>query len=183
VIDNDNLAAFGAAAQVTVVTPGTEPAAAGEEPAASAGAAAPGASETPPRGPAGPRDEVDWRGRVRDIRTRWADAASEVERLERQADQLRWDFYAEDDPYYRDERIKPEWDRVLDDLRRARQDVRAYREELAEAVEEGRGVGALPGWLREGVELEPEEPESPVRRDPGEHDVEEPRPYGEEDRP
>lgn len=181
VIDNDNLAAFGAQGQVTVVTPGTE--SKPEESATAADAGAPGERATPPRGPAGPRDEAYWRGHVLDIRTRWADAAREVERLEGQADQLRWDFYAEDDPYYRDERIKPEWDRVLDELRRARQDVRAYREELAEAIEQGRRAGALPGWLREGVELEPEEPESPVRREPGEADVEEPTPYGRITRP
>lgn len=184
VINNDNLAAFGAGGQVTLVTPGPTAA-----PPAAGAAAAPGAAPAdtaadaaaadPERGPAGPRDELYWRDRTRGVRTRWADAAREVERLEDQAAQLRWDFYAEDDPWYRDERIKPEWDRVLDELRRARQDVRAYREELAEVLEEGRRAGALPGWLRDGIELEPEEPDSPVRREPGEEGIEEPTIFGE----
>jgi hypothetical protein len=180
VINNDNLAAFAADGQLTVVTPGTAaPAESTQEPA-TAGTAA---GESPSRGPAGPRDEVYWRDRTRDVRTRWADASEEVERLELQAAQLRWDFYAEDDPYYRDERIKPEWDRVLDELRRARQDIRAYSEELAEVLTEGRRAGALPGWLREGIEFEPEEPDSPIRRSPAEGDVSEPTVYGERNRP
>lgn len=177
VIDNDNLAAFAAGGQVTVMAPGTAAPPAGESATGAEAGAAPAE--------AGPRDEAYWRDRARDLRTRWADAAREVERLEDRAAQLRWDFYAEDDPYYRDERIKPEWDRALDELRRARQDVRAYREDLAELIEEGHQAGALPGWLREGVELEPEEGEEPsrARRTPGEAEVEEPTVYGAEERP
>lgn len=181
VITNDNLAAFAAAGQVTLVP--AEPGAAGEptaadaetagaegaiEPPAAASPSEPGARpvvETPPRGPAGPRDEAYWRERARGTRGRWAAAAEEVEKLEKEADELRWAFYAEDDGYYRDERIKPQWDRVLDELRRARQDVRAFRREVDELMEEGRRAGALPGWLREGIELEPEERE-PVEREP-----------------
>ncbi len=179
VINNDNLAAFGAGGQVTLVTPGPTAAPAAAAPGATPADAAADDAADPERGPAGPRDEAYWRDRARGVRTRWADAAREVERLEDQAAQLRWDFYAEDDPWYRDERIKPEWDRVLDELRSARQDVRAYREELAEVIEEGRRAGALPGWLRDGIELEPEEPDSPVRREPGEEDIEEPTIFGE----
>lgn len=183
VIDNDNLASFGAGGQVTVMAPGTGAPPVGEEEAA--GDASVGAESAAAPGEGGPRDEAYWRGRARDLRTRWADAAREIERLEDRTAQLRWDFYAEDDPYYRDERIKPEWDRALDELRRARQDARAYRDDLAELIEEGRRAGALPGWLREGVELEPEEIDEPSRRrrPPGEAEVEEPTVYGQEERP
>lgn len=160
VITNDNLADYAAEGQVTVATvpDAAEETAATPGEDAAKGTSATSAAETSlaeePLG--GPRDEEYWRGRAREIRTRWAAAAEEVETLEAQAAQLRWDFYAADDPYYRDQRIKPQWDRVLDELRRARQDIRAYRRELDDLLDEGREQGALPGWLREGVELEPE---------------------------
>ena len=35
-------------------------------------------------------------------------------------------------------------------------EVEARQEELAQFLEEGREAGALPGWLREGIDLEPE---------------------------
>ncbi len=41
--------------------------------------------------------------------------------------------------------------------RAARAEVETAEKELAEFLEEGRVAGAFPGWLREGVELEPEE--------------------------
>jgi hypothetical protein len=122
----------------------------GGEAAATAGAAA-GEAATD-----GPRDEAYWRGRAKDVRVRWRQAVDEIGTLEKKAADLRWQFYAEDDPAVRDQQIKPEWDRVLDDLRRARQDARAFEGELADLMEEGRRDGALPGWLGEGVELEPE---------------------------
>lgn len=165
VITNDNLADYAAQGQVTVAT---VPDVSGEsapapDPAAAAAAPAPG--DDPRLG--GPRDEEYWRHRAREVRTRWSAAADEVVTLEEEAGELRWAFYAADDPYYRDQRIKPQWDRVLDELRRARQDVRAYRRELDDLLDEGREQGALPGWLREGVELEPDLPaeEEPERRD------------------
>ncbi len=73
--------------------------------------------------PATSADEAYWSDRARGSRQRWRQSADEVDRrLEKESGGLRWKFYAEDDPYVRDQQIKPEWDRVLDDLRRARQD-------------------------------------------------------------
>ncbi len=80
---------------------------------------------------------------------------------------LRRRFYAEDDPYVRDTRVKPEWDRVLDRLDEARDEVEAAKKELADFWRrQAAGTGALPGWLREGAELEPEgrEEEDGARR-------------------
>lgn len=101
------------------------------------------------------RDEQYWRGRALDIRTRWKKAAEEVKELEQSAAGWRRRFYAENDPYARDSQIKPEWDRVLDRLGKARAEVDAAKKELEDFQEEGRRAGALPGWLREGSELEP----------------------------
>jgi len=208
VITNENLAEYAARGQVTLVPdpagdPGAAPA--GSDPASGAAAAGPAAAGGAPTGgpgdpggasaagdpadddftdaPAGPRDEAYWRDRARELRARWAAAAEEIERLETETADLRWAFYAEDDPYYRDERIKPAWDRALDDLRRARQDERAFRQQVTELMEEGRRAGALPGWLREGVELEPEEAaetDSAVGREPRTSEPIEPPAAGEE---
>lgn len=114
--------------------------------------------------------EQYWRERGLEIRTRWHRAAEEIKELERSAADWRRRFYAEDDPYFRDGQIKPEWDRVLDRLRETRIKSEEAREDLAKYLEEGRRAGALPGWLREGLELEPvvekKEPAAPEPIEP-----------------
>jgi hypothetical protein len=110
-------------------------------------AAAPTAAE--------PHGEQYWRDRVLDVRTRLRDAADTIDDLEDRIATLRRRFYAEDDPYVRDGEIKPAWDRALDRLSREHRAVDRLQTELADTLEEGRRDGALPGWLREGIELEP----------------------------
>jgi hypothetical protein len=110
------------------------------------------------------RDEQYWRGRGLDIRLRWRQAAEDVQELEQRSAELRQRFYGENDPLVRDNRIKPEWDRVLDRLRQARLEVDATRKELAQFLDEGRTAGAQPGWLREGEDQEP--PEEPQKKEP-----------------
>ncbi|MEP7012052.1 MAG: hypothetical protein ABJC13_17140 [Acidobacteriota bacterium] len=105
--------------------------------------------------------EQYWRGRARAIRQRWRDAVDEGVDLERQAAEYRRKFYAEADPFRRDGEIKPSWDRTLDRLRLAKERADAAKKELGEFLEEGRRAAALPGWLREGAELEPEPPAPP----------------------
>jgi len=118
------------------------------------------------------RDEQYWRSRALEVRLRWRKAADDVKELEQSAAGWRRRFYAENDPYVRSGQVKPEWDRVLDRLEEARAEVNAARTELAELLEEGRTAGALPGWLREGVDEEPkEEPEADPMK---EHKVIEP---------
>jgi hypothetical protein len=112
-------------------------------------------------------EEAYWRGRMRDLRTAWRRAAEAVPVLEREAEQLRVRFYAEDDPYVRDGRIKPAWDLTLENLRRTREEAARLEGEVAVALEEGRFRGALPGWLREAEDLEPAAP-PPARRLVGE---------------
>ena len=86
---------------------------------------------------------------------RWRDSVDRVEELEGEVAELRRRFYMEDDPFYRDSQIKPAWDRSLDQLTIAKDEVVAAKEDLDELLEEGRRQGALPGWLREGIEFEP----------------------------
>ena len=130
-------------------------------PAAADGSAAAGDAEGP--------DEQYWRERVLEIRQRLADTAAEVPGLEDRVAELRRRFYDTDDAYYRDTRIKPAWDRAIDLIAQTRATVEALRGELAAALEEGRLAGALPGWLREGIDLVPPEPEpEPETYEPGE---------------
>jgi len=112
--------------------------------------------------------EQYWRHRVRDIRTRMRDAADTIDDLEERIATLRRRFYAEDDPYVRDGEIKPAWDRALDRLSRTHQEVDRLRTELADTLEEGHREGALPGWLRDGIDLEPhfeDDSTEPARHD------------------
>lgn len=100
--------------------------------------------------------EAYWRERGYAIRQSWKEADERVEELEGDVFNLRMRFYAEDDPFYRDSQIKPAWDHAIEELNRARDEVELRQQELADFMEEGRVAGALPGWLREGIELEPE---------------------------
>lgn len=100
--------------------------------------------------------EEYWRQTARGIRQAWRDAYDNIEELEAKVFELRQQFYREDDGFYRDAEIKPAWDRAIDQLEEARLEVEARQLELEEFLEAGRQAGALPGWLREGIELEPE---------------------------
>jgi hypothetical protein len=99
--------------------------------------------------------EEHWRSAVRGVRERWRTAYDSIERLEGRVAELRRRFYSEDDPYYRDSQIKPAWDHAIEDLAAARDNVDQAQVDLTELLEAGRQEGAFPGWLREGIELEP----------------------------
>lgn len=121
------------------------------------------------------KKEAYWRNTARQIRQEWRDAYESIEELETKVFELRQQFYREDDGFYRDAEIKPAWDRAIDQLEEARLEVEAKQLELEEFLQSGREAGALPGWLREGIELEPEplveesptaEPTEPVIYEP-----------------
>ena len=103
--------------------------------------------------------EQYWRNRVLEPRMEWRRSLDSIDELEGEIARLRHDFYAEDDPFYRDSQIKPAWDLALDDLKEAKRDADRYQVDLEKTILEGRRKGALPGWLREGIELEPTEEE------------------------
>lgn len=109
----------------------------------------------------GVRDEAYWRQRGLEIRQRWRQAADEVPKLEQEVADWRRRFYSEGDPALRDAQVKPEWDRALDRLQHKKTEVEATQHELEAYLEEGRQGGALPGWLREGADLEPTPPTPP----------------------
>ncbi|HEX6204162.1 MAG TPA: hypothetical protein VF100_14275, partial [Thermoanaerobaculia bacterium] len=139
-ITNDNLADYARRGQVTMS--GTP--VAGQPQTAEA---AEGAGEGEADGAEPVRGEAWWRARAREIREEWRRTVDEIGELESAAADLRWRFYAEDDPWVRDGDIKPEWDHALDRLSEARRRLEEYPRQLDELVEEGRREGALPGWL------------------------------------
>ncbi len=148
----------------------------GKQPAAKAGTKPAPAQDAARSALPDGKDEEYWRTRSRELRLEWKEAVDQIAELERDADGLRRRFYAESDPYVRDTRIKPDWDRVLDRIREVKDDATRRREQLAAHLEEGRRAGALPGWLREGLDLEPRQ------RDQAESDRDEaiePPPYPE----
>ncbi|MGB7490675.1 MAG: hypothetical protein WBN62_10115 [Thermoanaerobaculia bacterium] len=118
-------------------------------------------------------DEAYWRDRGLEIRLAWKEATENVDELEADVLNLRMRFYAEDDPFYRDAQIKPAWDHAIEELNATREEVDLRKLELQDFMEEGRVAGALPGWLREGLELEPVEPvkEEMGIAEPGEPDT------------
>jgi len=137
-LDNKNLNEYGKDQKLTVANANARP-----------------ANTATGKAEAAARDEEYWRSRGLDIRQRWRDAFDRTKELETKAEGLRRRFYAADDPYVRDGQIKPEWDKALDDLDAARREAERGPEEVDQFLREGREAGALPGWLRDGTELEP----------------------------
>jgi hypothetical protein len=143
---------------------GATPRAAGESPAATPSnpaSGAGGAATTPVTAAASPAasnaalSEEYWRSQALKIRLDWKAAVEEVDELQAEVADLRRRFYQEDDPHYRDNEIKPSWDRALDRLKDAKSEAEAQERKLSRFLDEGHRAGALPGWLREGVEFEP----------------------------
>lgn len=174
VITNRNLAELAEGGQVSVIgAPGdgasaaAAPAGGGEKGAAptptagspsTAAASSADAKTTAPAAGAASAElaEEYWRGQALKIRLDWKAAVEEVDELQSEVADLRRRFYEEDDPFYRDNEIKPAWDRALDRLQEAKADAETQERKLTRFLEEGRRSGALPGWLREGVEFEPQ---------------------------
>ena len=113
-------------------------------------------------------------------RRAWREADDEIVRWREQVEVLRRSFYDEDDPYYRDSQIKPAWDRAIQRLEEARLIAEDARQQLADLLQRGRVEGALPGWLREGIDLEPDT--APARNDLEEHRPSEPTVYEPQER-
>ena len=156
VINNQNLASYAAGGVLTIAEP------------APSQEAMPGADESD-GAPVGPTiEESYWRQRGLAIRKRWRDAVDEIPELVGRVEELRQRFYSADDPAYRDGEIKPLWDKALADLEEARYLAGRGEQEVLAYLEEGRRAGALPGWLREGAELEPEPVVLKAEPDPAE---------------
>lgn len=158
-ITDENLAEYAKKGQVTFAAPQNPVAAAPPSAPAQATGEAAGVAENPGAEEASGeqllRSEDYWRQGALERRLRWRLADDEIKRLEQSAAELRQRFYLESDVYRRDTQIKPEWDRVLDRLERLREEAKQAQQDLAEFLDLGNRAGALPGWLREGIDEEP----------------------------
>ncbi len=99
----------------------------------------------------------------------------QVETLDREIPGLWRDFYARDDPMYRDGVIKPKLDEALARRNEMEEQLNEERERLPKIREDARRDGAQPGWFRGLDQPKPkhEDAESPpAARLPSDFDVE-----------
>ncbi|MGH9367607.1 MAG: hypothetical protein ACRD3M_08035 [Thermoanaerobaculia bacterium] len=94
-------------------------------------------------------EEARWQETARRARERVAHSKERVSLLAAEAKKLENDFYAWDDGQYRDNVIKPAWDKKREELETARRELEAAEKDLADLPEKARKAGALPGWIRE----------------------------------
>jgi hypothetical protein len=95
------------------------------------------------------QEEATWHELARSLRQKVADLKERVALLDAEAKKLENDFYAWDDGQYRDNVIKPAWDKKREELVTARRDLEEAERDLADLPEKARKAGALPGWIRE----------------------------------
>jgi len=96
-----------------------------------------------------------WQQRYQQARGRVVFLEGEVERLEEEVAGLQSQFYAWDDPAYRDGVIKPAWDKAVADLGTTRDKLEQARTAPDDVLAEASRDGALPGWFRGLGEPEP----------------------------
>ena len=93
-------------------------------------------------------DEAYWRAKAKAVREaveKGRDALAAAEAEEKREEN---DFYSWDDGQYRDNVIKPAWDRAKDETVRARESLAAAQKDLEGLEDEARRAGAYPGWIR-----------------------------------
>jgi len=94
-------------------------------------------------------DEAFWRARAAEVRGAVQKAASEAAAAEAEEKREENDFYAWDDGQYRDNVIKPAWDRAREEAVKARQNLETAQKQLDSLEDDARRAGAFPGWIRE----------------------------------
>jgi hypothetical protein len=94
-------------------------------------------------------DEAFWRARAAETRDAVRKATSDVAAAEAEEKREENDFYAWDDGQYRDNVIKPAWDRAREEAVKARQNLEAAQKQLDALEDDARRAGAYPGWIRE----------------------------------
>lgn len=123
------------------------------QPASAAKGASVAATPIPTATPAPPDaavgEEARWREIAQQTRERVARGREDVTRLDAETKRLENDFYAWDDGLYRDNVIKPAWDKKREELETARRELEEAEKDLADLPERARKAGALPGWIRE----------------------------------
>lgn len=176
VITNETLSQYSAGGHVTEVTsvtpvPGSRAAGRKDSTSRPFGwdheQAGPAAAPPPPPADAA-RDEAEqsryWRGLYEQQLDLLRSMREQIDALDREIPALWRDFYARDDPMYRDGVIKPKLDQALEQRQRLEERLGQEQERLPEILEHARRAGAKPGWFR-GLEQPTPGPE---RKKPGE---------------
>jgi hypothetical protein len=94
-------------------------------------------------------DESYWRAKAAATRDAVARGQAAVAAAEAEEKREENDFYAWDDGQYRDNVIKPAWDRAREETIKARQGLEEARKQLDQLEDDARKAGAYPGWIRE----------------------------------
>ncbi len=148
VITNENLSDYASKGGLTTANPGKKPAARGVHAGANVTVIDSETSEENKR-------KHYWQQKYLQQLDRIASIKHQIEDLDLEIPSLWTDFYARDDPMYRDGVIKPKLDRSL----KRRDDLAALLLEeepkLAQIKEEARRDGAEPGWWRDIKEPTP----------------------------
>ena len=147
VITNENLSSYAEKGKVTEVESKSENK--GLRPLHASGANTPVA--VVPQTVAGPEDERRqyWRGQYTRQLELVASLEQQLKDLDYQIPGLWRDFYAWDDPAYRDGVIKPKLDAALEQRKKTETDLETARARLGEIKQEARKDGAQPGWFRD----------------------------------
>jgi hypothetical protein len=96
-----------------------------------------------------------WQDRYFSAQQQIKDLETEEQRLSADAARLERDFYSRDDPYQRDNVIKPQWDETVAKLRDVQHRLASARSAPDTIANEARHDGALPGWFREAPPARP----------------------------
>lgn len=153
VITNENLPDYASQRELTTATKDKKPAL---QPVHGAGAAVKSSNN----GPEAERMRY-WQGRYQRQIELIASLKQQIEAMDYEIPGLWRDFYAWDDPAYRDSVIKPKIDRLLKE--REALEIKLQKEEprLKEIKEAARQDGAEPGWFR-GIKEPTAPPVSPT---------------------
>jgi hypothetical protein len=148
VITNENLSDFASKGGLTTAKPGTQPATRGVHTGSNVRVIDSETSEQNKR-------KAYWQQKYSQQLDRIAAIKRQIEELDLEIPALWNEFYARDDPMYRDGVIKPRLDRSLE--RRDQLAALLLKEEpkLAEIKEQARKDGGEPGWWREIKEPTP----------------------------
>lgn len=93
--------------------------------------------------------EAYWRAKAKQVREHLAQAQQQLEAAQLEEKREENDFYAWDDGQYRDNVIKPAWDKSKEETVRAQEELSAAQKAVDNLDDDARKAGAYPGWIRE----------------------------------
>jgi len=97
----------------------------------------------------GDKDRMEyWRARYTEQLRLIEAMQDQIEALDREIPGLWREFYARDDPMYRDGVIKPRLDKALEDRQRIEEELNESQAAIGDILEAARRDGARPSWFR-----------------------------------